>query len=184
MVSCVSPHRRHAAVTPHQSGSLGKRMSKKKKKKKMLKVLESSTFLFSSPPTQRQETPPILIYSRTILSNIFITLSPRPYLITLIYGEGGESVCFFFFLLLLLARHPRVPEKLLQRRLTRTSLRCFGCFFRLMQMCQLKPATFLLPPRLLKYIPSFHFFSLLFIFFFEVGFISSPWLIPQIHPII
>lgn len=33
MVSCVSPHRRHAAVTPHQSGSLGKRMSKKKKKK-------------------------------------------------------------------------------------------------------------------------------------------------------
>lgn len=73
-----------------------KRMSKKK----MLKVLASSTFLFSpSPPPspRRQETPPILIYSLTALSNILITLSPRPYLVTLTDREGGESICFFFF---------------------------------------------------------------------------------------
>lgn len=93
MVSCVSPHRRHAAVTAHQSGSLGKRMSKKKKDAEGAGVLHLPLLL--SP--RRQETPPILIYSRTILSNVFITLSPRPYLITLIYGEGGESVCFFSF---------------------------------------------------------------------------------------
>lgn len=76
------------------------------------------------PPAWRQETPPIEVHSRTILTNIFILplhhhpINPRPYLITLIY-KGRRSERLF------LARHPR--DRVMPRRLTGMSLWHFNC---------------------------------------------------------
>lgn len=183
MVSWVSPHRRHAAVTAHRSGSLGKRMSKKRKKKRRWRCWRPPPSSSPLPPEARNSSHPHL-FADHIKQHLH---HPQPPPISDhfdIWRRRRKRLFVFFFLLFFYFW--RVIHGFLgccfsggwQARACGASggsigwCRCVS-WSRLLFFCH---------PDFWNISLLFTFFS--FFFFLKVGFISSPWLIPQIQPII